>query len=186
VDQTQYYDPGAPDKSQPITALANGGQPSISALFIPEPSPERLKTLASLLPVYNIDPKQVRLLGPGTWDEPNMGSELALVGGWYAAPPAEARAAFDRRFKEAYAHTPQRLATLAYDSVALAAVLQRVPGSSFKTEALTNPSGFLGADGIFRLRTDGTAERGLAVLQIERHGTSVLSPAPDSFSGLGQ
>ncbi|MEA2755664.1 MAG: hypothetical protein QOJ54_1953, partial [Aliidongia sp.] len=47
-------------------------------------------------------------------------------------------------------------------------------------------SGFAGADGIFRLLPDGTAERGLAVLQVEPDGTTVLSPAPESFEGTGQ
>jgi hypothetical protein len=60
-------------------------------------------------------------------------------------------------------------------------VLQKTPGSSFSTTALTNPSGFAGPDGIFRLMQDGTTERGLAVLQVERKGTTVVSPAPETF-----
>ena len=48
---------------------------------------------------------------------------------------------------------------------------------------LTNPSGFNGADGVFRFRADGTNERGLAVLSVANGSVSVISPAPKSFSG---
>jgi hypothetical protein len=50
---------------------------------------------------------------------------------------------------------------------------------------LTLTSGFQGAAGIFRLREDGTVERGLAVATIEGNQVVVLSPAPRSFSSIG-
>ena len=45
----------------------------------------------------------------------------------------------------------------------------------------TDPSGFSGVDGIFRFRADGNVERGLAVLEIERSGAKIVSPAPETF-----
>jgi hypothetical protein len=50
---------------------------------------------------------------------------------------------------------------------------------------LTLTSGFQGASGIFRLREDGTVERGLAVATIDGNQVVVLSPAPRSFSSIG-
>jgi hypothetical protein len=55
-------------------------------------------------------------------------------------------------------------------------------GGDFSTASLTNPSGFAGTNGIFRFLPDGTNERGLAVLEVEGAGTSVVSPAPQSFA----
>jgi hypothetical protein len=52
-------------------------------------------------------------------------------------------------------------------------------------QGLTLTSGFQGAAGIFRLREDGTVERGLAVATIEGNQVVVLSPAPRSFSSIG-
>ena len=52
----------------------------------------------------------------------------------------------------------------------------------FTDKILTTPSGFIGIDGAFRLLANGPNERGLAVYQIERGQTRVLSPAPKSFS----
>ncbi len=48
---------------------------------------------------------------------------------------------------------------------------------------LTNPSGFSGIDGLFRFRSDGTNERGLAVLRVAAAGAQIISPAPRSFGG---
>jgi ABC-type branched-subunit amino acid transport system substrate-binding protein len=155
-------------------------------LLLPEPNPAKLKSIAALLPGYEMDQAKVRLLGTSVWDTPNLGAEPALVGGWYASTPPDARAGFERRFEQAYGRKPQRLAALAYDAVGVAAVLQRTPDAGFSAQALTNPSGFAGADGIFRLTPDGLNEHGLAVLEVERGAPTVLSPAPETFQPTGQ
>ena len=110
----------------------------------------------------------------------------ALVGGWYAAPDAAARRDFEQRFESVYGRRPPRLATLAYDAAALAAVLARNGGPApFDPLALTNPNGFAGVDGIFRLRPEGLVERGLSVMEITPGGNRVIDPAPSSFQALG-
>ena len=89
--------------------------------------------------------------------DPRLSREPALIGGWFAAPAPSARTAFERRFNEVYGHPPPRLATLAYDAVALAALLASGEGEAdFSADSVTDPSGFAGVDGIFRLRRDGT------------------------------
>lgn len=143
---------------------------------------KRLQSIAAHLPFYDVDPDKVRMLGTGQWDEPGIGAEPALVGGWFAAPPPEARADFVRQFLRVYGHKPPRLATLAYDATALAAVLARTGGGpDFSAQALTAPSGFAGRDGIFRFLPDGVAERGLAVLKVLPRGFEVIGRAPETF-----
>ncbi len=143
---------------------------------------ERLQSLAAHLPFYDVDPAKVRMLGTGQWDEPGIGAEPALVGGWFAAPPPAARADFMRQFVQVYGHKPPRLATLAYDATALAAVLARTGGGpDFSAQALTAPSGFAGRDGIFRFLPEGVAERGLAVLKVLPRGFEVIGKAPETF-----
>jgi branched-chain amino acid transport system substrate-binding protein len=156
------------------------------ALLLPDGG-TRLKALAPYLAYYNIDTDKIRLLGTGLWDDASLGSEATLVHGWYAAPDPEGRRAFERRFRDAEGHPPPRLATLAYDATALAAVLAKSPeGPDYSVAALTNPSGFVGLDGVFRLNADGLVERGLAVLEVERGGARVIDPAPQSFIGATQ
>jgi hypothetical protein len=87
-----------------------------------------------------------------------------------------------RQYKEVYGQDPHRLATLAYDAGALAAVLARAKdGPNFSEEAITAGSGFAGRDGIFRFLPQGVAERGLAVLQLTHRGSKVIDEAPASF-----
>ena len=143
----------------------------------------RLRAIAPLLPFYDVDPAEIRFLGTGLWDEPMLGREPALVGGWFAGPPPEAAAAFAKRFEKLHGYTPPRIASLAYDATALAAVLmQGAAGPDFSETALTQPSGFAGSDGIFRFRNDGIAERGLAVIEIRPQGLQVIDKAPDAFT----
>ncbi len=146
----------------------------------------RLQALAAQLPAYDIDPSRVRILGTGQWDVPNLGAEPALFGAWYAAPDPKDREAFVQRYREAYGRQPERIATLAYDAVALAAVLaQSSGGADFRTIAITAPEGFQGRDGIFRFLQDGLNQRGLAVLEVQRRDARVIDQAPQAFRDLG-
>ena len=146
---------------------------------------KRLQSVAALLPFYDIDPSKVRMLGTGQWDVQGIGAEPALLGGWYAAPQPSARANFVATYRKTYDAQPPRLATLAYDASALAAVLARgEQGPDFSTATLTTPSGFDGFDGIFRFLPSGVAERGLAVLKVQARSAKVISPAPRTFEPL--
>jgi branched-chain amino acid transport system substrate-binding protein len=184
LDRIDYYDPAVQDLTPVVKRFAATAQ-NIDALLLPEGG-ARLKALAPLFPYYDVDPDKVHFLGTGLWDDRSIETEPALNGGWYAAPPPAARADFEKRFKDLYRHAPPRLATLAYDATALAAVLARSEnGPDFSAAALTNPSGFAGIDGIFRLRPDGLVQRGLAVLAVHRGGSTVVDPAPDTFQAQG-
>ena len=147
---------------------------------------KRLVAVAAMLPFYDIDPKKVKILGTGQWDDQAFGAEPALVGGWYAAPDPAVRKAFSDQYLDAFGNRPHRLATLAYDAAALAVVLStqgRDQGleSPFEHDIMAQPGGFAGRDGIFRFQTDGAAQRGLAVLQVGRRDASVIDPAPKAF-----
>lgn len=184
VTQIEFFDPAGPDLTQTVQKFA-AANPGMDALLLPEGG-TRLKTLAPLLPYYKIEPDKVHFLGTGLWDEPGIGSEPALVGGWYAAPTPGARADFEKRFDDVYHRAPPRLATLAYDATALAAVLAHSGAGDFSAAAITNPSGFAGVDGIFRLLPDGLVQRGLAVIEVHKDGNTVIDPAPETFQSATQ
>ena len=66
--------------------------------------------------------------------------------------------------------------------MALVSALARLPEHQRYSDAtLSNPNGFTGIDGIFRFLPDGSAERGLAVIQVQREGLEVIDPAPATF-----
>ncbi|MGB0087470.1 MAG: penicillin-binding protein activator [Rhodomicrobiaceae bacterium] len=166
-----------------IAALAKKGEPpQIDALFMPAAA-DTLPSLAPLLPYAEVDVKAIKLLGTSGWDYTGLGKEEALVGSWFPAPDPKGWTNFTKRYVETYGDVPPRLATLAYDAVSLAISLSKnSAGSRFTQEALTRSNGFAGVDGLFRLRPDGTSERGFAVLEVQRYGNQVVDQAPNGFS----
>jgi ABC-type branched-subunit amino acid transport system substrate-binding protein len=146
-------------------------------------APPRLNTVLASLSANGVDPKSVQLIGTGVWDTPGIGQDPMLRGAWYAAPDPARRADFERKYVATYGRPPQRLATLAYDAVSLAAQLARLkPGGDFSAEAIANPNGWSGVDGVFRLLPDGRTERALAVIEVQGDRGVVVSPAPTSFT----
>ncbi len=176
---TEFYDPNANDLGQPVRAIAAQAD-SLDAILLPDEG-LRLRALASQLAVAGVDTTRVKLLGTMLWDDPRLGQEPALVGAWYPLPPSAQFMEFQSRYAQSFGSRPPRIASLAYDATALAAVLARRPNPDFSTASLTNPSGFAGIDGIFRLLPNGTAERGFAVLEVTRAGPREISPAPQTF-----
>lgn len=199
VTKVEFYDSRSEDPSPAIHRLLPGSAseggvppasaappaPSFDALLLPEGG-AKLQQIARQVRVAGNDTKPVRLLGSGLWDVPDIGNEPTLVGGWFASSPPEARQDFERRYSATYGHHPPRLASLGYDAAALAAVLARGQGGEpFSQQAILNPSGFTGVDGLFRFTPNGLVQRGLAVLEVEPQGGVVVSPAPQSFQDFG-
>lgn len=182
VVRVATYDPDATDLAPIVQGFAQNN--NFDALLLPEGG-TRLRLLAPLLPYYGIDPDKVKFLGTGLWDVPGLGTEPALNGAWYAAPAPAAHAQFVSRYQALYGQAPPRLATLPYDAVSLVVTLVR-SGSDLSASALTNPNGFVGVDGIFRLLPTGITQRGLAVLEVGRGEPTVIDPAPIDFKSLGE
>lgn len=178
--------PGDREAKAELKALENketAGEPPFDAVLLPVGG-DQARSIANLLSFYDLDPKQVRRLGTGLWDDEGLATESALDGAWFAAPSPERRKTFENRYRDTYGDAPPRLATLAYDATALAIVLARNSGGRgdiFTHSALTNPNGFAGLDGIFRFRPDGLVERGLAVLEYDDGTIREIDPAPNTF-----
>lgn len=162
------------------------GAVDFDAILLPARD-QQLKAIASLLSYYDVDQPAVRLLGLSNWAEtPSIESEPSLNRGWYVAPPREERAKFFVRFRDLYQRSPAAIASLAYDAAALAIVLaQRRTGAEFSRDRLIQPHGFLGVDGLFRLRSEGVAERVFEIREVTRTGFKVRQPAPSAFPKAG-
>src|SRR5690606_12907173 len=119
------------------------------------------------------------------WDFPNIGRERVFVGGWYASADPRGWRDFSERFANTYGSSPPRLASMAYDAVSIVVRLSSEPaGTRFSAASLTRPQGFTGIDGPVRLLPSGIAERGLAVLEVQDIGATVIDP-PRGFSSAG-
>jgi ABC-type branched-subunit amino acid transport system substrate-binding protein len=166
---------------QQIANALKSGQ-KIDALFLPA-GREELPQLAPLLASAGVTSSKVQFIGTGQWDYPNVGSQPALVGGWYPAPDPKGWSSFAQSYAKTFGGTPPRIASLGYDAISLAVSLSQNPkGQRYTFPQLTRASGFAGTDGLFRLLPDGTSERGLAILEVRPGTPQVISPAPRSFT----
>ncbi|WDU57659.1 penicillin-binding protein activator [Pseudemcibacter aquimaris] len=157
------------------------GDVEFDAILLPEGG-SMLGSLAPLLSYYEIDLTKVKVLGTGLWQDPMLFNEPQLQGGWFAAPEEEKSNAFLDRYNDAYGVMPPRLVTLGYDAMALVSNIvrsQRTP--TFSKKILTDPSGFVGLDGIFRFHRTGLVERGLAVFEVSEDEFIKIEDAPKSF-----
>jgi len=158
------------------------GETGFDAVLLPEGG-DLLRSLAPVLPFYEVNPRDVKLLGTGLWDDSSLVREPTLIGGWFAGAPREGADTFLRRFEALYGYTPPRLASLGYDAMGLAATLARHPirRERFSRTLIERMEGHRGVDGLFRFRTNGTPERALAIIEITPEGLQVIDPAAETF-----
>ncbi|MGY3694264.1 ABC-type branched-subunit amino acid transport system substrate-binding protein [Bradyrhizobium sp. USDA 3240] len=168
------------DRATPARTVAQAlGQ--ADALLLADDGDSVVAT-ADALTAAGANLRNIQLLGTGLWDNPRVFASPVLQGGLYAAPDPSGFRGFAGRYRAKFGGEPVRTATLAYDAVALMAALARTQGAQrFAPETLTNPSGFAGIDGLFRFRSDGTNERGLAVMKVASAGSTPVAGSPKSF-----
>ena len=154
---------------------------AFEAVILPEGGTP-LRSLAPLLPYYDIDPSEVQFLGTGLWHREETVREPALNRGIFAGPDQDARRVFLQNYDQKFGEDPSRLASLAYDAVNVGAFVAN--GNPAGRHARTqSPNGFYGVDGLVSFSGAGTPNRGLAVYQIQNGKFVVIDPAPRSALG---
>ncbi|WP_299662954.1 penicillin-binding protein activator [uncultured Ruegeria sp.] len=157
------------------------------SIFLTATTAGALPLYSQLLPEAGVSPATTQYMGLTRWDIPAQTLELPGVqGGWFALPdPAKAQA-YRQRYNNTYGEAPHPISGLAYDGIAaIGALVSQGKSDALTGAALTQNAGFQGVGGIFRLRPNGTNERGLAVATIQNKQVVVIDPAPQSFSGAG-
>tara|TARA_R110002072_G_scaffold5353_1_gene34816 strand:- start:166 stop:1464 length:1299 start_codon:yes stop_codon:yes gene_type:complete len=144
------------------------------------------REIGSYLSHYDLPASSVKRLGTGLMDDDILATDSTLDGAWFAAPAPNARKKFERGYKTLYYNDPPRIASLAYDATALAAILARIGiqnnnRPAYDYASITNANGFSGVDGIFRFRPDGISERGLAILEYRNGRIVTIEDAPRTF-----
>ncbi|WP_339771769.1 penicillin-binding protein activator [uncultured Pseudosulfitobacter sp.] len=157
------------------------------AVFMTSSTASALPLLAQLLPEAGIQPTVTQYIGLTRWDIPSPTLSLpGLQGGWFALPDPARSAAFSAKYQAAYGGTPHPIASLGFDGIAaVGALVAKGKSNALTGAALTQGAGFQGASGIFRLRSDGTNDRGLAIATIRNNQVVVIDAAPQSFGGAG-
>jgi ABC-type branched-subunit amino acid transport system substrate-binding protein len=170
--QIVYYGVGATGLTQSIAQLGKY-KDRLDAIVIPEGGTV-LNNIVQQLMAAGFDLNKIKLLGSGQWEE--MTSAPAGMQGWFPSPPEAARQRFVRQYQNNFTGRAPRLASLAYDAVAMLGALQRL-GLAWQNNNLQSPGGFDGVDGVFRLSADGSVERQLAIYQLSASGTEMVDSA---------
>lgn len=157
------------------------------AMFMTADTAGALPMITQLLRDNNVSPEVTRFIGLTRWDIPAATLALPGVqGGWFALPDPGLYSQYQARYQTAYGEAPHPISGLAYDGIAaIGALVKQGQSDALTGRRLTQGSGFVGVNGIFRLLGDGTNERGLAVAQIRNNQVAVIDPAPRSFGGAG-
>ncbi len=129
--------------------------------------------------LVTMDNKQV--LGSGRWESVKFGDRL-LTGAIYPGRDISKFENFSTRYETKYGLKPGVNAALGHDAVTLTIELvRRNREKAFRANIIENVNGFVGINGIFRFRKQGTAERGLAIYRVTNGLGQLLVPAPSSF-----
>lgn len=169
------------------TIAASAKSSNAQAVFLTADTGGALPLLTQLLMENGINPATTQYIGLTRWDIPTANlTQPGVQGGWFALPDPGLASQFLTRYQTAYGAAPHATAGLAYDGMAAigALVKQGGPGA-LTTSGLTQGAGFVGVNGIFRFRSNGTNERGLAVAQIVNQQVTIVDPAPRAFGGAG-
>lgn len=157
------------------------------AIFMTANTAGALPLFSQMLAETGLDPANMQYIGMSRWDKPAQTLDLPGVqNGWFAMSDPNSSARFAARFQEANGNTPHAIAGLAYDGItAIGALAKSGQGDALTRSGLTQSAGFQGVDGVFRLRADGTNERGLAVASVRDKKLVILEQAPNSFGRAG-
>ncbi len=166
------------------SAAASG---NADAIFMTANAAGALPLFAQMLPEAGLGPDTTQYIGLARWDTPPQTLELPGVqGGWFTLPDPARAAQFRNRFAAANGERPHAIAGLAYDGIAaVGALVKSGKRDALSRGALTQSAGFKGVSGVFRLRPDGTNERGLAIATIRNNKVVIIENAPQGFGGAG-
>ncbi|SHG71142.1 penicillin-binding protein activator [Marivita hallyeonensis] len=165
-------------------AVSSSGADS---LFLTSTAAGALPMFLDLLPAAGVDPATTQYMGLARWDvPPQILSMAGAQGGYFTLTDRGSTNAFESRYRAQFNADPHPLAGLAFDGInAIGSLIRQGRSDALSGRALTQGSGFQGATGIFRIRPDGTNERGLAVATVRNNQVTILDPAPSGFGGAG-
>lgn len=162
----------------PIPGLPASTQPPVDALLLGTVPDATLQVLPSLV-AAGLGPDRVRILGTALWAR-DAARLAPLAGAWFAGPPAGTLKVFEDNYIAQYGTPPRDIASVAFDAAGAARAASGPNGIELST--LLNPSGFSGANGVFRLLPDGTVRRTLAIFEIGAGGVRMRDAPPENGS----
>ena len=140
---------------------------------------EDTKSLASFMRYFGVAGRDACFYGTAMWDGTDIASDLTMSGAKYAALP-ETSEEFVAAYERVTGEKPNRLASFGYDATNMA--IGMIYSDVSQAAYLLNPSGYMGTDGIVRLRPTGDSERALRIMTLDGSGAAhVVKEAATDF-----
>lgn len=156
------------------------GEVDFDMVLIPETG-AKLKSAISMFGYYDVFAPDVKFLGTSIWESSKLNNETTILGSWYPAMSRNHTNYFANKYAFVFGEKPQALYSLAYDAVALSNALAHQNGSDL-TAVITNPDGYVGINGMFRLFENGYNQHSMDIIEVRKTGDSVIDEAPKRFS----
>lgn len=156
-----YYSPNMDELPSIIKQMR---RKTVDGIFVVNGGQE-LFAISNALKTANVSG---RILGTQHWRAGDVNHWRQLNGAWYTTAHAPEKAIFENRYFSLYKKEPDSTAYLAYDAMAMLAKLHKLSyDRPFSIGALTNPMGFIGLQGRFTLKSDGSVSRNVSILEIK-------------------
>ena len=144
-----------------------GKLPYDSILFLG--APNDTKSIASFLRYYGIGANDANFYGTALWADGDIADDMTMSGAKYASLP-EIPNEFLTMYESATGASAPRLAAIGYDATILA--IDAMYSNQNISSYITNPNGYIGINGLFRILQNGTNERAMNVQKINGDGTT--------------
>lgn len=152
-----------------------GGVPYDSILFLG--NGKDTKDLVSFLRFHDVSTRDVKLYGTFMWDGSDIASDISMTGAEYTALP-EISSQFARAYQSRTGHAPERIEAIGYDATMLAIDAIYSKNQNSVSENLMSQSGYVGTNGLFRLRPNGSNERALQIIRVNGDDTTSVIEKP--------
>ena len=124
--------------------------------------------------------KKVVYIGNSLWANNVALKEPALEKGIFTSFSKKKFGNFELEYYEVFDATPHQIAYLAFDLVGLISNLQK-KNKKINVSNITDSNGFIGTNGLFRFRSDGSVQRSLSVFQIKNQNPIEVKKANLNF-----
>ncbi|NQY81524.1 MAG: penicillin-binding protein activator [Alphaproteobacteria bacterium] len=143
-----------------------------------------LRTLASQLEYYEVEPERVKFMGLRQWQNfPNLHVEPSLHSSWFIGTDSQRFALFQQLHQEVYQEPGDFFAALGFDSIAMLAHFTHQSNNPIPT-LLQQRQGILGATGAYRLELDGTVARKMSIFEITAEGIITRFNAEQGWTSI--
>lgn len=156
------------------------GEVDFDMVLIPE-SGAKLKSAIAMFGYYDVFAPQVKFLGTSIWENTSLNNESTIIGSWYPSMSRSHSNYFANKYAYVYGEKPQALFSLAYDAVALANALA-LSNETDLTPVITNPDGYVGINGMFRLFANGFNQHSMDIVEVQKSGDVIIDEAAKKFS----